>query len=65
MSPAPEGSEARCFARKALLRMTMNALDDGTLSKEEWIESLARVFPQLVMDAGERDLRAIIAMCEE
>jgi len=45
--------------------MTMNALDDGTLSKEEWIESLARVFPQLVMDAGERDLRAIIAMCEE
>lgn len=63
MDPAPEGSEARRFARKALLRMSMEAFNRGGLSEEEWIESLARVFPQLVIDAGEQDLRAILAMC--
>lgn len=63
MSPAPEGSEARIFARRQLLRMTMRALDDGRISVDEWIETLGRVFPQLVMDAGARDLRAIVAMC--
>ena len=60
---APEGSGERAHARRVLLQLSMRALSDPSLATSDWLESLARSFPQLIAVVGERDMRAILGMC--
>lgn len=60
---APEGSRERAHARHVLLQLSMRALADQDLSTDDWLENLARSFPQLIARVGERDMRAILGMC--